>query len=249
MIAMQSWDAARGRTKTMRKDTFEGRVTDFLATHEKSEPGPQAFLVEQDARWVTPPHFHLEHQFQVVTAGSGSIGRHVAAPLTVHYAARETGYGPISAGPDGVSYLTLRATGDTGAWYLHKPGSRERMRAGLKREQLHGAPARACTAAELARLAQTGIEELIAPREDGLAAYLVRMGPGQEATVPSRHAHGGRHYVVTQGAASLAGRTAAAMSVVFASAGEPQAMRSAADGAEILILQFPHDDLVKESDQ
>ena len=40
MIAMQSWEAARGRKKALRKDTFEGHVTDFLATHEKREPGP-----------------------------------------------------------------------------------------------------------------------------------------------------------------------------------------------------------------
>lgn len=246
MIAMQSWDAARGRKKALRKDTFEGHVTDFLATHEKCEPAPQAFLVEQDARWVTPPHFHLEHQFQVVTAGSGAIGRHAVAPLTLHYAARQTGYGPISAGPEGISYLTLRAAGDTGAWYLHKPGSRERMRAGLKREQQHGAPAMECTAAELARLAQAEVEELIAPREDGLAAYMLRIGPGLQAAVAPRQAHGGRYYVVTQGAASLAGVTAAAMSVIFASTEEPHTLHSAAAGAEILILQFPRDSRAME---
>lgn len=246
MIAMQSWDAARGLKKVYRKDTFEGYVTDLVATHERREPGPQAFLVEQDAHWVTPPHFHLEHQFQVVTAGSGAIGRHAVAPLTVHYAARETGYGPISAGPDGISYLTLRASGDTGAWYLHKPGSRERMRAGLRREQRHGAPANACTTAELAKLARAEVEELIAPREDGLAAFIVRMGPGQEAVVPVLHAHGGRHYVVTQGAVSLAGLTATAMSVMFASADEPHTLHAAAVGAEILILQFPSNALTME---
>ena len=249
MIAMQSWDAARGRKKALRKDTFEGHVTDFLATHEKREPGPQAFLVEQDARWVTPPHFHLEHQFQIVTAGSGAIGRHAVVPLAVHYAARETGYGPINAGPQGISYLTLRATGDTGAWYLHKPGSRERMRAGLKREQQHGAPATACTAAELARFPQAQVEELFAPRDDGLAAYMVRMGSGQEVAVPARHAHGGRYYVVTRGASRLAGVAAAGMSVIFASADEPRTLHSAADGAEILILQFPNDSLAMESAQ
>lgn len=249
MITMQSWDGARKRKKALRKDTFEGHVTDFIATHEKGEPGPQAFLVEQAANWVTPPHFHLEHQFQVITAGGGAIGRHAVGPLAVHFAARETGYGPISAGPDGVSYMTLRAVGDSGAWYLHKPGSRERMRAGLKREQQHGAPARACTAAELARLAQPEVEELIAARADGLAAYVVRMGSGQHAVVPSRHPHGGRHYVLTQGSASLDGQSATAMAVVFASADEPQTLRAQARGAEILILQFPTTDTAMETVQ
>ncbi|CAN0472257.1 unnamed protein product, partial [Phaeothamnion confervicola] len=140
MIIVQSWDQARA-TKTLRRtDTFEGHVTDFIATHEARAAGAQAFLVEQDPHWVTPPHYHVEQQFQVVIAGTGSIGRHAVAPYAVHYAAPETGYGPITAGPEGISYLTLRAQGDTSAWYLHKPGSRERMRPGLKREQQHGMP-------------------------------------------------------------------------------------------------------------
>lgn len=249
MIAMQSWDAARVSKKQLRKDTFEGHVTDFIATHEKRAPGPQAFLVEQDANWVTPPHFHLEHQFQIVTAGGGAIGRHAVAPLTVHYAAPETGYGPITAGPAGVSYMTLRAMGDTGAWYLHKPGSRERMRAGLKREQQHGAPAGRCTAAELTGFAQAEIEELIAPRQDGLAAYMVRMGPGQAAEVAARHAHGGRYYYVAQGSASLAGVAASAVALLFASPDAAATLTAGADGAEVMILQFPHDALSMERAQ
>ena len=241
MIATQTCNAVHPLKKVVRKDTFEGCVIDLIATHETREPGPQAFLVEQDANWVTPPHFHLEHQFQIITAGSGSIGRHAVAPLAVHYAAPETGYGPISAGAQGISYMTLRANGDTGAWYLPKPGSRERMRAGLKREQQHGVPAGMCTAGEIARLAEATVEDLIAPRADGLAAHMVRMGPDQQSALPARHPHGGRYYVVTQGAAHLAGVSVSEGELVFASAEEAQSLRSGPAGAEVLILQFPHD--------
>lgn len=241
MIAIQSRDPARTMKKQVRKDTFEGCVTDLIATHEKREPGPQAFLVEQDAHWVTPPHFHLEHQFQIITAGSGSIGRHAVAPLMVHYAAPETGYGPISAGAQGISYMTLRANGDTNAWYLHKPGSRERMRAGLKREQQHGTPKSTCTAQEIMQLGEASVEDLIAPRVDGLAAHMVRMGPGQDVALAAQHLHGGRYYVVTQGSASLAGLAEQSFTLVFVSAEEAPVLHSGPDGAEVLILQFPHD--------
>lgn len=241
MIAMQTGNPVRPLRKEVRKDTFEGSVTDLIATHEQGEPGPQAFLVEQDANWVTPPHFHREHQFQIITAGGGAIGRHAVTPLAVHYAAPETGYGPISAGAQGISYMTLRANGDTGAWYLHKPGSRERMRAGLKREQQHGAPTSTCTAQELAQLAQVSVEDLIAPRADGLAAHMVRMGPEQESAVAAQHLHGGRYYVVTQGSASLAGLAGQSFALVFVSAEEAPVLHSGPDGAEVLILQFPHD--------
>lgn len=239
MLHAQSRDAARAAKKTYRKDTFEGDVTDFIATHDKRQPGAQAFLVEQDPNWVTPPHYHVEHQFQIVTAGDGAIGRHAVAPLTVHYAAPETGYGPITAGPRGLSYLTLRIAGDTGAWYLHQAGSRERMQPGLKREQRHGAPAGTMAADVLANLVDTTLEELIAPRGDGLAAHLVRVAPNRQCDLPAAGAHGGRFYVITQGEAVIAGAVLPALSVVFASAEENPNLRAGAAGIEVIVLQFP----------
>ena len=209
----------------------------------------QAFLVEQKPNWVTPPHFHLEHQFQVVTAGKGSIGRHEVGPLCIHYATAETGYGPISAGPDGVTYLTMRVVPDTGAWYLHKPGSRERMRRGLKRQQEHGAPKSAVSAAELQSLRAPSVEELIAPRENGLAAHLVRIPPGEMLTLPAQHAHGGRFYVATCGSMRLADAELRALSTVFASADETFSIRSGPEGLEVLVLQFSRDALVASPPQ
>jgi len=247
MIVMQSWDKARATKRARRTDTFEGHVTDFIATLEERAPGAQAFLVEQDPNWATPPHFHLEQQFQVVTAGGGSIGRHPVCPYAVHYAAPETGYGPITAGPEGISYLTLRAQGDTGAWYLHKPGSRERMRPGLKREQHHGMPSKSLSEAEIAGLSEASVEDLIAPRADGLAAHLVRMGPGTILKLPALHANGGRHHVVTKGSVKLGGQTAAALSVAFAGPDEASEFESGSAGVEVIVLQFPNVSAKQES--
>jgi len=240
MIVLQNWDAARATRRQRVTDTFEGHVTDFIASLEQRVPGPQAFLVEQKPDWATPPHFHLEPQFQIVTAGSGAIGRNPVAPYAVHYAAAETGYGPITAGPDGISYLTLRAEGDTGAYYLHKPGSRERMRAGLKREQKHGAPSRMVSDADIASMADTTLEAMIAPRADGLAAWLVRMGPGQGLDLPAPHLHAGRHHVVTKGSLRIAAHEAVAFSVLFSSPEESCAIAAGSEGVEVLVLQFPH---------
>jgi hypothetical protein len=247
MILVQNWETARATRKARVTDTFKGHVTDFIAAHEKCTPGAQAFLVEQKPDWATPPHFHLEPQFQVVTAGSGCIGRNPVAPYAVHYAAAETGYGPITSGPDGMSYLTLRAQGDTGAYYLHKPGSRERMRAGLKREQRHGMPARALGAADIAAMHGALVEDLIAPRPDGLAAHLVRMGPRQRLDLPAAHAHAGRHHVVTKGGLRLASHQVTAFAVMFASPDEPCAIEAGAEGVELLVLQFPQTTLQPET--
>jgi hypothetical protein len=247
MIRMRTWDQARTGRRVHQKDTFDGFVTDFIVADEAAPA--QAFLVEQKPNWVTPPHFHLEHQFQVVTAGTGSIGRHEVGPLCVHYATAETGYGPISAGPDGVTYLTMRVIPDSGAWYLHKPGSRERMRRGLKRQQEHGAPKAAVSATELKSLRAPSVEALIPPRENGLAAHLVRMPPDETFTLPAEHAHGGRFYVATGGSMRLGDAELRALSTVFASADETFSIRSGTDGLEVLVLQFSRDALVASPPQ
>jgi hypothetical protein len=239
MPNLQTWEQAKRTRTAVRKDTFEGHITDFIATHQTRQPGAQAFLVEQDPNWVTPPHYHGEHQFQIIMAGHGSIGRHRVGPLSVHYAAPETGYGPIAAGSEGIAYLTLRPSGDTGAWYLHKPGSRERMQPGLKREQQHGAPHGSADAQELAALTGVAEEVLLEPRADGLAAHRVRMGPGQCHAAPSAHAHGGRFYVVTQGSVEIDGTMAPGLAVAFAGADERATLRAGPAGAEVLVMQFP----------
>lgn len=239
MILANSLAQARATRIERRVDTFEGHITDFIATYAARAAGAQAFLVEQDPNWVTPTHFHFEHQFQVVTAGSGLLGRNPVGPYAVHYAAPETGYGPITAGPEGIAYLTLRAQGDTGAQYLHKPGSRERMRAGLKREQKHGMPSGTLTPEALAALTEVATEILIEPRDDGLGAWLLRLPPGSRAEVAAAHSHGGRHYVLTQGAARLGDRDLEALAVAFVGPGETVTPHAGARGAELLVLQFP----------
>jgi len=219
--------------KTVVHETFQGFVTDMIATRLSVGTGAQAFLVEQNPNWVTPSHFHLEQQFQVVVAGEGSIGRHAAKPFMVHYAAAETGYGPITAGPEGIAYLTLRAMADTGAWYLHKPGSRERMRPGLKREQAHASPA---------ANDGTSPEVLIAPRSDGLAAHLVRLSVGAPLALPSGASDGGRFYVLTRGTARAGDTSLEALGVMFAATNEAPAIIAGPEGADILVLQFPRAD-------
>ncbi len=239
MIQIQNSLDARATKKTGRKDTFEGSVTDFIATHEIRQAGAQAFLVEQLPHWSTPSHFHLEHQFQVVVAGDGAIGRHPVAPLTVHYAAPETGYGPIQAGPAGVSYLTLRATGDTGAWYLHKPGSIERMQKGLKREQQHGEPQDGIRETALSALKTSQEQDLISLREDGLSAKLFRLPAGETLNLPTEKTHGGRFFVITDGILESTAGQSPALSVVHVPPEDTLNAKAGAEGVEVLVLQFP----------
>ena len=81
MIRMRTWDDARAGKRPRRHANFEGFITDFIETADSRSVVAQAYLVEQNPNWVTPPHFHVEHQFQVVTAGSWAIVSNRGAPF------------------------------------------------------------------------------------------------------------------------------------------------------------------------
>ena len=239
MICQQTLERSRLRRRAIDKPTFVGSVTDLsIADPQSPGPRPQAFLVEQSANWTLPTHFHQEHQFQVFVAGCGSVGRNPVQRLAVHYASPHTGYGPLISGDRGISYLTLRAVGDTGAWFL--PEQREALLLRIRKQQAHGLPSSHVAEEELRCLNQPLRETLIEPQEGGLAAWLVRLPADRVATPPAlAETGGGRFYVVTQGSLLNAGDELGALATVFVSSDEAFELRAGADGLEVLVLQFP----------
>ncbi len=86
--------------------------------------GPQAHLAVQGSETTPlPTHFHGVDQFQVFVQGGGVVGRHRVRRGVVHYADRDTVYGPLCPGPEGMAYLTLRPAHDPGASFM--PDARE----------------------------------------------------------------------------------------------------------------------------
>lgn len=237
MISHQTLTQSRDRRRTVDKPQFVGFVTDMIVPQPGPAPRPQAFLVEQRADWTLPPHFHQEHQFQVFVAGGGTFGNKPIPHLAVHYAAPHTGYGPLRSGQSGLSYLTLRAVGDTGAWYLP-----ERREANLRiaKRQLHGAPAQELDAQALAALPAPLQETLIEPQPDGLAAWLLRVPADGSTSEPAgAEAGGGRFLVVTQGSLCLPDEEVEALATVWADASSRLTIRAGHAGAEVVVLQFP----------
>jgi hypothetical protein len=247
VIRAATWEEVRPKRRVNNKATFRGFVTDFIVPRPEDRLRPQAYLVEQEPGWMLPVHFHLEHQYQVVTAGGGTFGKHPVGPLFVHYASRESGYGPLSAGPDGLSYLTLRVVGDEGAWYL--PESRTRMQTGIKRRQAHASPKTSMSEAELRALDGLAAEILITPDGSGLAACLARMPANHVAAAALCDCSGDRFYVVTKGSMIVGSHTVAGLATVFASAEEQVEIRAGAQGLEVLVLQFPDDARVASSER
>lgn len=238
MILLGNFDTARPKRQAvtiLTGDVF-GR-TDILAG--QAEGSPHAYLVEQSPDVSLPPHFHLTEQFQIVVAGSGMLGRsHLLAPITIHYARAKTGYGPIVAGPDGLSYLTLRPRVEYGGHYLSDPKTRiDREAPKLQATSAHVPLTQMQNTAGIENAAQT---TLLEPGVGRPAAWLSRLMPADLLEVPANYGPTGRFYVVASGNASVAGETLPPWSCIWEPAGERLAsIKAGAQGAEIITLQFP----------
>jgi len=205
----------------------------LIASPAEEPVAPQAFLVEQDPGTLIEPHFHLQDEFQVMVGGSGSLGRHAVQPVSVHYAGAHTGYGPITAGSDGLDYFTLRARMDTGAQFL--PGARDKMQRVPKRHLLSPL----VHPSELSHLARPELVTLIEPQADGIAAWMQRLPAGGSAAAPV-HPGGGRFLLVIGGVLELNGERLPRLSTAFVSAEESMPpLRAGSEGLEVLLLQFP----------
>jgi hypothetical protein len=239
MIYSQSLERARlSPPRVVNKKEFVGVVTDLFESDATSGPRPQSFLVEQSANWTLPTHFHLEHQFQVFTGGSGTLGRTPIHPLTVHYASPHSGYGPLISAGEGISYFSLRAMSDTGAWYL--PESRPHLNTKIKKQQVHAEPAELISAEALKQWPAPSQETLIELDEGGLGAWLLRLPPNAKVAAPDGHAlGGGRFYVVSKGSAVIQEGLLSAWATAFMSPNETLDVESGPEGLEVLVLQFP----------
>ena len=238
MIRVRSWqEAEQGRIIRDTPHQKGTRVPLFSEAPDGGACAPQAFVVEQAPDWVLRAHYHGVHQFQVVAAGSGSIGRHPVAPLMVHYASPESGYGPITAGPRGLSYYTLRATPDEQTRYL--PESRPLMREGLAKQHGMTAIIEIEDTEPLAPSENLSLQSLLSGNRDGAAVWRLRLAPGAALPASGVPGAGARYYFVAAGAMQVQGQALEKGSVCFAH-DEPGFTIVATDvGLDLLVLQFP----------
>jgi hypothetical protein len=238
MIRYQALEREHLPRRDVSKAQFVGVVTDLITPQDNMPaPRPQAFLVEQTPNWSLTPHFHEEHQFQVFVQGHGSLGSKPVDLFAVHYASPHTGYGPLNSGDQGISYLTLRAVGDTGAWYL--PESRGRNLR-IPKVGAHATPSSPVDAAALLTLTVPQTEVLIEPRLSGLAAWLIQLGPGQTLPPPAGAEHGGgRFLVVAQGLLCLPEAQLPPPGVVWVGTHDHLDLTAGPCGLAVLVLQFP----------
>src|SRR5690606_37131617 len=92
------------------------------------------------------------------------------------------------------------------------------------------------------------LRELTLPQQDvlipldagGLAAWVLRLPPKGRTDAPEGAAAGaGRFYVLTQGSLSVLDGELGSLAVTFVSREDALDLRAGANGAELLVLQFP----------
>lgn len=211
--------------------------TDWLEAGKDPSLSPNAFLVDLPPGSVLDTHFHRENQFQLFVKGEGRIGPHPIRPITVHYAGAFTGYGPLAAGPLGVTYFTIRPVYDTGAFYL--PHARGEMVRGPKRA-LHSEPVTPLEPEALHGLRAPQLLDLIALQPDSIAARLLRLPPHASYTDLDPDGTGGQFLVVMNGSILHGERALGPLDMIFVSADEPAFRLEAREaGAEVVLLQLP----------
>jgi hypothetical protein len=245
METASSVSALAGRKKLVNPNSGAPRWrTPFIGvpvrTDDEVRDGPLAFLIEMVPNSVLPPHFHPVDQYQVFVSGSGTLGKHPANGLAIHYADRHTAYGPITAGPHGVAYFTLRAKTDGRGVFLSKPGAREQLKPSKRRFHMVESIVLAVPPV-LVELAEPVIEQLLGAHGDGgPASFMLRIGGGGSARGPDPSRGGGQYYLVLTGAVRNGGEELPPWSLLWVSPGEPAPTIGAGPaGAEVMVLQFP----------
>ena len=235
MIRIGTLDAP-ARSKSYPEGRFQGSVDFLIESDPTTAPAPQAYVVYQNPGWVLPVHFHMQDQFQVVVDGDGALGAHALTPGTIHFATREAGYGPIVAGPQGLTYMTFREVNDLEIRYL--PEELSQMNRGLRKKQftVHPVPS------------AESVQELYRDTTSGVAAWRLSMAPAEKQVCPATSGSG-RFHIVLQGAIRYGDRRLQRLSCLYASADEP-ALGFTAEGmgAVVIIIQYPSDSTLPTAD-
>ena len=213
---------------------------DYFTTPSDEAYSPQAYLVEQFPGSVNPTHFHVQNQFQVFTRGSGTIGRHAIEPCSVHYAGSYTGYGPITAGDEGIDYITLRSFKDPGAKFV--PQQRDELRMGPKRH--YSSPKLDLLAeSDLQALTDVQVHTVHPADPDGLSVFQMRLPASSSAEVSLAAGAVSMYLGVLQGAITHESRTLGRLENLFVSRdAAPYTLTTGSQSAEVLVLQFPAQD-------
>lgn len=205
-------------------------------------PGPQATMSELNPGESLTPHFHGITMFQLFIAGSGTIGKaaHRLQPITVQFKDHHTAYGPVVAGPQGLSFVALRmVTGNSAPIYLDRPGYREQLKPS-KRRNLTSAPVGLSIEPVLKSRKETVWEPLFDQGDDEMRAQVVRLGANMAVDGPDPRNSAGYYVFVANGSLMHQGEELPLWSMAVVEPNESAYELRAGDrGLEALVLEYP----------
>lgn len=229
--------AMETRHRRLLDNGFSFHRSEWMDSGRDPTLAPTVFLVEQPPASVLQPHFHTLNQFQVFQRGSGRLGPRRVGPGSVHYAGAYTGYGPLAAGPEGLSYFTIRAAYETGANFL--PADRDPLRRGPKRHA-QGPCHEPVETTTLRALRQATRTPLIESDPHGPQAFSLQLPPGSAVELPSARGSG-QFQLVLAGEYVTPQKRLDPWESRYLSAGEnTRGCCAGAAGLHLLILQMPH---------
>jgi hypothetical protein len=249
MLAANMADAEKTRRRVTTADGLETGVSVYFgvtaADGGTPNPGlgalfPVAYRIDQDPGTQADPHFHQANQFQVFVGGAGYFGKQAVRPVMAQYAQAFTPYGPIVAGPQGLSYFTLRNGWDPGGQFM--PAQRELLKASGRspRAELSTTMELPRSSAELKALAEPTHEVTLALAGDGLGGWRYRLPPGRSLTGSTPADGGGQYWIVLGGTDTASDVPLSTFACLFLGPDEPaRTVTAGAEGLDVLVLQFP----------
>lgn len=249
IYSMSSTEAlARRRVIKSPGTGIEHWGTEFFGPRSSTSvaSGPQATMSDLNPHEAVVPHFHGTTQFQLFTAGSGTIGKSgLLQPLMLQYKDHHTAYGPVVAGPHGLTFMAVRIkTGVSAPVYLHEPGYRDKLKPSKRRNWM-SAPIGLSTEPVLQSRKQAVWEPLFDSTkiDDEMAAHVLRLGAGMTVIGPEPKLAGGYYVFVANGSLVKDGQELPRWSMVVVEWNESGfEIRAGREGLEALVLQFPRED-------
>jgi hypothetical protein len=206
--------------------------------------GPQALMTQMSANETILPHFHGVAQFQIFPSGAGMMAKTEVRPLMLQYKDHHSAYGPLVAGPQGLTFIALRnRIGDSAPVYLSKPGYREKLKPSKRRNWV--SPHIHLSTRPVLQFRKEVAWEPVFEQEikDEMSAQLLRLGAGMSTMGPDNKVGGGYYVFVANGSLERNGETLPEWSMVFVEPGEDAfEIKAGRVGLEALVMRFPQDD-------
>ena len=210
--------------------------------------GPQALMTQMSPNETILPHFHGVTQFQIFPSGFGAMGKSEVRPLMLQYKDHHSAYGPLVAGPHGLTFIAMRnRIGNSTPVYLSKPGYKEKLKPSKRRNWV-SPHIHLSTRPVLQFRKEVSWEAVFEPEKtekiaDEMSAQLLRLGSGMSAMGPDPKVGGGYYIFVANGHLESKGQTLPPWSMVFVEPGEAAYDIKAGNiGLEALVMRFPADD-------